>query len=56
MSGDLILAGHDGKQGHSRVSLMPYVDDNGDMQVAMTVDPATIGQSLQDLDKLANFP
>ena len=56
MGNNLVLAGHDGKKGHSRVEFMPWVDDNGDMQVAITVDPATLGNTLQDLDKMASYP
>lgn len=56
MKGNLALMGHDGKGGHSRVEFMPYVDDNGDMQIGITVDPVTIGKTVKNLDKLAGFP
>ncbi len=55
MSEDLILAGNDGKGGHASVILVPYVDDKGEMQVAMTVKEASIGQTICDLDMLAHF-
>lgn len=55
MVDDLILAGHDGKDGHTVVALMPYVDDQGDMQIAMSVQKASVGQTIHDLDKLAHF-
>ena len=56
MEGDLTMSGDDGKGGHMAVKFLPYVDDAGNLQVGMTVSPATIGQSVTDLDKLASYP
>ena len=53
---NLVLSGNDGKGGHSAVTLIPYMDDQGAMQVAMTVQKASVGQTICDLDKLAHFP
>lgn len=55
MSDDLTLAGNDGKGGHSSVTLVPYMDDQGEMQVAMAIKKASVGQTICDLDKLAHF-
>lgn len=55
MSEELTLAGNDGSGGHSSVTFLPYVDDQGRMQVAQIVKKASIGQSITDLDKLAHF-
>ncbi len=55
MSEDLVLAGDDGSGGRASVTFMPYVDNLGEMQVAMTVKKATMGHSVLDLDKLAHY-
>lgn len=55
MSEELTLAGNDGSGGHSSVTFLPYVDDGGDMQVAMSVRKASVGQTVLDLDILAHF-
>ncbi len=55
MSQELVLAGNDGSGGHASVTLTPYVDDKGDMQVSMAVKKATMGSSVLDLDKLAHY-
>lgn len=55
MTDDLTLSGNDGKGGHASVTFMPYMDDGGSMQVAMTIKRAPIGQTISDLDKLAHF-
>lgn len=55
MSDDLTLAGNDGKGGHSSVTLVPFMDDQGSMQVNMTVKKASVGQTICALDKLAHF-
>ena len=55
MAEDLILSGNDGSRGHASVTLIPYVDDQGKMQVSMTVAKAQIGKTVLDLDKLAHF-
>lgn len=56
MAEDLILAGNDGMGGRSSVTLVPYVDDQGELQVSMTVRKVSVGQTVLDLDKLAHFP
>lgn len=55
MTGNLALVGHDGKGGHSKVEFLPYLDDDGKMQVTIAVDAASMGQTVLDLDKLAGF-
>lgn len=55
MEDELILAGNDGSGGRSCVTLIPYVDDQGRMQVAMSVKKTTVGATLTDLDTLAHF-
>jgi len=56
MMDELTFAGHDGSGGHAAVRLIPYVDDNGEMQVEMSVTKASMGQTVLDLDKMASYP
>ena len=51
----LTVLGHDGKKGHSSVTLIPYLDANGAMQVATAVKKTTFGQTVTDMDKLAQY-
>ena len=55
MSEELVLVGNDGSGGHASVTFIPYVDDQGKMQVSMNVKKATMGSSVLDLDKLAHY-
>ncbi len=56
MTDDLTLSGNDGSGGHASVTLVPYVDNQGELQVTMTVTKASMGQTISDLDILAHFP
>lgn len=55
MTDDLTLSGNDGAGGHASVTLVPYMDDKGKLQVTMTVKKVAMGQTVLDLDKLAHF-
>ena len=56
LSGQLVKTGVKRASGHASVTFMPYVDDAGEMQVGMVVAETKIGQTVLDLDKLANYP
>lgn len=55
MSDELTLVGNDGHGGHSSVTLLPYTDGAGELQVSMLVTKSKMGQSVLDLDKLATY-
>jgi len=55
MSDELTLVGNDGHGGHTSVTFLPYADDAGELQVSMLVAKSKMGQTVQDLDKLAHF-
>lgn len=55
MTDDLTLGGNDGSGGHSSVTFLPYVDDQGTMQVSMIVAEAEMGKTVLDLDTLAHY-
>lgn len=56
MVGEFSMVGHDGSGGHSSVKMIPYIDDNGNMQVEMLVSKTSMGQTVHDLDKMASYP
>ena len=52
---ELIMLGHDGSGGRSQIHFQLFPDDCGKLDVAMTVGSFCAGQTLTDLDTLADF-
>ena len=55
LAGQLVKTGKKKPSGHALVTFVPYMDDNGELQVSMSVKKAAMGQTGLDLDKLAHF-
>lgn len=55
---ELIMLGHDGKTPRNRTQVCFHLfpdDATGQLEVAMTVGDPVLGQTLTDLDKMANL-
>lgn len=52
---ELIMVGHDGSGGRSQVHFHLFPDANGQLDVAVTVGELKAGQTLSNLDQMADF-
>ena len=52
----LNVIGTDGAGGHASAHFHAFPDDNGKLQVAISVKKAEMGQTVLDLDKLVGYP
>jgi len=55
MNGELTIPGKNTTYGHSSVTFTPYVDDDGKLQIAQSVQKVDLGDTIRDMDVLAKW-